>query len=82
MQKMGSQLFFNRDRSAVTTEESKMLSGGALEQQRLSENPKSPHLPLRAAAARRSVQNILQWNSYLPPACVKTMVRMGWDYTT
>ena len=38
--------------------------------------------PLRAADARRSVRNILQWNCYLPPDCVKTMVRMGWDYTT
>ena len=40
------------------------------------------HIPLRAAEARRSVQNILQWNCYLPPDCVRTMVRMGWDYTT
>lgn len=40
------------------------------------------HIPLRAADAKRSVQNILQWNSYLPPDCVRTMVRLGWDYTT
>ena len=40
------------------------------------------HIPLRAADAKRSVKNILQWNSYLPPGCVRTMVRMGWDYTT
>jgi hypothetical protein len=40
------------------------------------------HVPLRAADARRSVKNILQWNSYLPSDCVRTMVRMGWDYTT
>jgi hypothetical protein len=39
-------------------------------------------IPLRAAAAKRSVQNILQWNCYLSPDCVRTMVRMGWDYTT
>jgi hypothetical protein len=39
-------------------------------------------IPLRAADAKRSVQNILQWNCYLPPDCVKTMVGMGWDYTT
>jgi hypothetical protein len=38
--------------------------------------------PLRAADANRSVQNILQWNCYLPIDCVRTMVRMGWDYTT
>jgi hypothetical protein len=40
------------------------------------------HVPLRAADARRSVKNILQWNCYLPCDCVRTMVRMGWDYTT
>jgi hypothetical protein len=39
-------------------------------------------IPLRAADARRSVKNILQWNSYLPTDCVRSMVRMGWDYTT
>jgi len=40
------------------------------------------HIPLRAADARRSVRNILQWNTYLPSDCVRSMVRMGWDYTT
>ena len=40
------------------------------------------HVPLRAADAKRSVENILRWNSYLPTDCVRTMVRMGWDYTT
>ena len=40
------------------------------------------HIPLRAADAKRSVRNILQWNSYLPSDCVRTMVMMGWDYTT
>jgi hypothetical protein len=39
-------------------------------------------VPLRAADAKHSVQNILMWNSYLPSDCVRTMVRMGWDYTT
>ena len=38
--------------------------------------------PLRAADAKRSVKNILQWNSFLPTECVRIMVRMGWDYTT
>jgi hypothetical protein len=42
----------------------------------------SIRVPLRAADARRSVKNILQWNCYLPADCVKAMVRMGWDYTT
>lgn len=40
------------------------------------------HVPLRAADAKRSVQNIQEWNGYLPANCVRTMVRMGWDYTT
>jgi hypothetical protein len=40
------------------------------------------HIPLRAADAKRSVENIRRWNSYLPADCVRTMVRMGWDYTT
>jgi hypothetical protein len=40
------------------------------------------HIPLQAADAARSAKNISQWNSYLPTGCVRTMVRMGWDYTT
>ena len=40
------------------------------------------HVPLRAADAKRSVKNITTWNTYLPSDCVRTMVRMGWDYTT
>ena len=47
-----------------------------------SHNKQLVHIPLRAADARRSVENILRWNSYLPAECVRTMVRMGWDYTT
>ena len=39
-------------------------------------------IPPRAADARRSVKNILDWNSYLPVDCVRTMVKMGWDYKT
>jgi hypothetical protein len=40
------------------------------------------HVPLCAADATRSARNIALWNSYLPAACVRTMVRLGWDYTT
>jgi hypothetical protein len=40
------------------------------------------HVPLSAASAARSAKNIAEWNSYLPTACVREMVRMGWDYTT
>lgn len=50
--------------------------------QRLGHERVIVHVPLRAADARRSVKNILQWNGYLPANCVRTMVRMGWDYTT
>jgi hypothetical protein len=39
-------------------------------------------VPLSAVDAKRSAKNIRQWNAYLPTACVRTMVRMGWDYTT
>jgi hypothetical protein len=34
------------------------------------------------ADAARSSQNILQWMSYLPEDCVRTMIAMGWDVTT
>jgi hypothetical protein len=30
----------------------------------------------------RSEENILQWTSYLPEDCVRTMIEMGWDITT
>jgi hypothetical protein len=30
----------------------------------------------------RSTRNILQWMSYLPKACVNTMINMGWDRST
>jgi hypothetical protein len=40
------------------------------------------HVPLSAAAAARSAKNIALWKSYLPTACVRTMIRRGWDYTT
>jgi hypothetical protein len=45
-------------------------------------DPPLLHIPLRTADAKRSVKNILKWNAYLPTDCVRTMVRMGWDYTT
>jgi hypothetical protein len=40
------------------------------------------HVPMSAADAARSAKNIANWNTYLPAACVRAMVRMGWDYTT
>jgi hypothetical protein len=40
------------------------------------------HCPLRAADATRSRANIALWNTYLLSDCVRSMVRMGWDYTT
>jgi hypothetical protein len=30
----------------------------------------------------RSEENILQWMSYLPDECIRTMILMGWDVTT
>ena len=35
-----------------------------------------------AADIARSENNILQWMSYLPEDCIRTMVLMGWDITT
>jgi hypothetical protein len=34
------------------------------------------------ADAARSEENILQWMSYLPEDCVRTMIEMGWDVST
>ena len=31
---------------------------------------------------RRSEDNILQWMSYLPEDCIRTMISMGWDIST
>jgi hypothetical protein len=39
-------------------------------------------LPLNFGDAARSEENILQWMSYLPEDCVRTMIDMGWDVTT
>jgi len=40
------------------------------------------HIPLCAESAARSARNIAAWLEYLPTDCVRTMIRMGWDYTT
>jgi hypothetical protein len=37
---------------------------------------------LNDADSGRSEKNILQWMSYLPENCVKTMIGLGWDITT
>jgi hypothetical protein len=34
------------------------------------------------ADAARSAANVVQWQSYLPENCIKTMIAMGWDVTT
>jgi hypothetical protein len=34
------------------------------------------------ADVARSEENILQWMSYLPEDCIRTMIQMGWDVTT
>jgi hypothetical protein len=48
----------------------------------LDQEPLLGHVPLSREDARRSAKNIARWNSYLPAACVRAMVQMGWDYTT
>ena len=57
-------------------------AGAILRQDWRPPHTASIRIPLRAANAKRSVSNILQWNCYLPADCVRAMVRMGWDYTT
>jgi len=48
----------------------------------VDQEPLLGHVPLSREDANRSAKNIARWNSYLPAACVRTMVQMGWDYTT
>jgi hypothetical protein len=38
--------------------------------------------PVSDAVAARSKENVSQWISYLPRACINAMVKMGWDKTT
>jgi hypothetical protein len=38
--------------------------------------------PQPNADVTRSENNVLQWMSYLPEDCVKTMIQMGWDDST
>jgi hypothetical protein len=48
----------------------------------LDQEPLLGHVPLSRDDAKRAAKNIARWNSYLPAACVRAMVQMGWDYTT
>jgi hypothetical protein len=40
------------------------------------------HVPLNAKAAARAAVNVATWREYLPSDCIRTMIQMGWDYTT
>jgi hypothetical protein len=51
-------------------------------QPNVDQEPLLCHVPLSREDAKRSAKNIARWNSYLPAACVRAMVQMGWDYTT
>jgi hypothetical protein len=42
----------------------------------------SPFSAQADANVARSENNILQWMSYLPQDCIRTMIDMGWDVTT
>lgn len=50
------------------------------------EEPSDAAAPAEAwaneAEVARSEENILQWMSYLPEDCIRTMILMGWDVTT
>jgi hypothetical protein len=47
-----------------------------------SDAPAPVEMRIYGADAARSEENILQWMSYLPEDCVKTMIQMSWDVTT
>jgi hypothetical protein len=47
-----------------------------------SSDAAAPVEVVNGAVAARSEENILQWKSYLPADCVKTMIDMGWHVTT
>jgi hypothetical protein len=34
------------------------------------------------ADVARSEKNVLEWMTYLPEDCIRTMIQMGWDVTT
>ena len=41
-----------------------------------------PEVSVELSQANRSRDNISTWSAYLPAACVRTMVDMGWDRST
>jgi len=41
----------------------------------------STEITERPTDIERSERNVRLWSSYLPPECVNTMIRMGWDKT-
>jgi len=46
-------------------------------------DPAAPvEVQVNGADTARSQENILQWMSYLPEDCVRTMIEMSWDVTT
>jgi hypothetical protein len=53
---------------------------------KFQEEPSDLAAPVEARAnkndAARSEENILQWMSYLPEDCIRTMIEMGWDVST
>jgi hypothetical protein len=66
-----------------------MESDTLVQQQDFVEVPGEPtdvatpaELQVNADDAARSEENILQWMSYLPEDCIRTMIDMGWDVTT
>ena len=60
-----------------------------VQQQDFAEVPGEPSDAAAPVEARvnhddpaRSKENILQWMSYLPEDCIRTMIEMGWDVST
>jgi hypothetical protein len=42
----------------------------------------SIEVPANEADTARSDRNMVQWMSYLPEDCIRSMIAMGWDVTT
>ena len=47
-----------------------------------SADASAPFSARNAAEIAHSESNILQWMAYLPEDCIKSMIAMGWDFTT
>jgi hypothetical protein len=50
--------------------------------EKISDSASSAEVGTNDAEVARSENNVLQWMTYLPEDCIRTMIQMGWDVTT